>query len=466
MQIRERLTCQYVANVAAILLLSSLAIYFFSSLHREKEFYSRLKDKAASTARLLIEAHEVDTFILKTIDRKNLGSLFAEKVVIYNHKGEVIYTTDESNTLQLSGDLINQVQEEGEVRLSRGEYEVAGIPYSDGSNRYVVFAAAYDKFGVSKLRYLRIILFTVFIGSTLFVLVSGWVYSGRALAPISKVVKGVNAISARNLNARVDEGNGKDEIAQLARTFNQMLERLETAFRVQKMFVSNASHELRNPLTVICSQLEVALMKERPAHEYRITMTSVLDDMQQLTGVLNRLISLAQVSADERRLALTEVRVDELLWECMDELIKRFPAYRVKMNMEGLPEEESLLYVQADEALLKIAFLNLMENACKYSAEGEVLVELQVENGSLHILFIDKGIGIAPEELPQIFNPFYRSPKVTAIRGQGIGLSLVERIAGLHSATISVDSVVNKGTTVHVRFPASVGRAEILNPSV
>jgi signal transduction histidine kinase len=84
----------------------------------------------------------------------------------------------------------------------------------------------------------------------------------------------------------------------------------------------------------------------------------------------------------------------------------------------------------------------------------------------LHILFIDKGIGIAPEELPQIFNPFYRSPKVTAIRGQGIGLSLVDRIAGLHSATISIDSIVNKGTTVHVRFPVSVGQAKIVSPTV
>lgn len=453
MQIRERLTYQYVVSVAAILLLSLSAIYFFSALHRENEFYSRLKDKASSTAQLLIEAHEVDTTILKTIDRKNLGSLFAEKVVIFNHLGRVIYSTDEANTLQITDSLLKEVHELGEIRFSRGEYEVAGIRYSDRTNEYIVFAAAYDKFGVSKMHYLRIIMLGVFIGSIVFVFVCGWIYAGRALAPISRVVKGVNNISARNLNARLTEGNGKDEIAELSRTFNQMLERLEEAFRVQKMFVSNASHELRNPLTVICSQLEVSLMKERPAHEYRITMASVLDDIQQLSDVLNRLISLAQVSAEQTSLSLTDVRLDELLFQCAEELHKRYPAYRVRMVMEDLPEDEGELYVRADEGLLKIAFLNVMENACKYSSQKEVEIGLKAGRGGQQVYFADRGIGIAQEELSKIFQPFYRSSKVASVKGQGIGLSLVDRILRLHGATVEVNSQVDKGTRVRISFP-------------
>jgi signal transduction histidine kinase len=464
MQIRERLTYQYVANVAAILILSSLAIYFFSALHRQNEFYNRLKDKAASTAQLLIEADEVDPALLQTIDRKNLGSLFAEKVIIYNDQNTVIFSTDDTNILQITDSIRNQVRQTGEIRFSRGEYEVAGITYTDRSNHFLVFAAAYDKFGVSKLRYLSLILFAVFVASIIFVFFSGWNYAARALAPISQVVKQVNNISARNLNARVDEGNGKDEIAQLAQTFNEMLQRLETAFRMQKMFVSNASHELRNPLTVISSQLEVALIKERPAHEYRITMTSVLDDIQQLSQMLNRLISLAQVSADEARLAFGDIRLDELLWQCQDELLKRFPAYRVQIILDELPEDEQRLHIQADEPLLKIAFVNVMENACKYSPDHEVELRLRTDDQALRVYFIDRGMGIATEELPQIFEPFYRSPHVAAIKGQGIGLSLVERIIKLHRGSIHVTSEINRGTTVRIDFPVPVVQKNVVSP--
>ncbi|MEM9834815.1 MAG: ATP-binding protein [Bacteroidota bacterium] len=461
MNIRQKLTYQFAAIVAAILLVSFLAIYLFSSLHRKHEYNSRLKDKAISTAQFLIEQDEVDTTILKIIDHKNLGALFAEKVIIYNYLNEIVYSTDEDNIIQASPDMLDQLRLDGEIQFTRGNFEVAGVPYIDQYNRFIVFTAAYDIYGVSKLRNLRIILLTVFFSSILIVLLSGWVYAGRALHPMAKVVDQVRTITAQNLHVRVNEGNQQDEIAQLAKTFNSMLSRLEGAFTFQKMFVSNASHELRTPLTVVISQLEVSLLKERSVADYQRTLASVFEDIRHLTQTLNRLLALAQISAEEARLKLSRQRIDDLLWQCRDELLRQQPHYQITIDLTSLPEEEEQLYLKVDEPMLKMAFLNLMDNACKFSADHRVTVTLWADEQQIKVTFADQGVGIAPEDLPHIFEPFFRSSQTAEIRGQGIGLSIVDRIIKLHGATLQVSSQIYQGTLIEVAFPAS---KEVLSP--
>lgn len=452
MNIRQKLTYRFAAIVASILLFSFLAIYVFSAMHRKHEYNNRLKEKALSTAQFLIEQDEVDTTILKIIDQQNLGSLFAEKVVIYNYLNQVVYSTDADNTIGATSDILDQVRLEGEIQYTRGNFEVAGVPYVDRFNRFVVFAAAYDIYGVGKLRNLRIILIFVFFSSVLIVWVSGWAYAGKALHPIAHVVSQVRSITANNLHVRVDEGNQTDEIAQLAKTFNSMLSRLEKAFVLQKMFVSNASHELRTPLTVINSQLEVALLKERSPSDYQQTLTSVLEDNRNLTQTLNRLLALAQVSTEEARLKLSRERIDEMLWLCRDELLKQYPHYKIQIDLGELPEDENVLYLKVDKHMMKMVFLNLMENACKFSDKHEVKVILKTGQRRLKVQFVDRGIGIASSELSRIFEPFYRSSQTTAIRGQGIGLAIVDRIVKLHGAQLNVTSKEQEGTTVAVSF--------------
>lgn len=455
MNIRKKLTYRFAAIVATILLVSFLSIYIFSSLHRKHEYTIRLKEKAISTSQFLIEQDEVDTTILKIIDHQNLGALFAEKVVIYNYLNQVVYSTDEDNIIQASPDILDQVRLEGEVRFSRGDFEVAGVPYIDQYNRFIVFTAAYDIYGESKLRNLRIILITVFFSSISIVLLSGWVYAGRALHPMAKVVDQVKTITAHNLHIRVDEGNHQDEIAQLSKTFNSMLSRLEGAFALQKMFVSNASHELRNPLTVISSQLEVSLLKGRSAAEYQRTIASVLDDIRNLTQTLNRLLALAQISAEEARLKLSRQRIDDLLWQCRDELLRQQPHYQINIDLASLPEEEEQLYLSVDEYMLKMALLNLMDNACKFSDDHQVTVTLWADEQKIKVKFADQGVGIAPEDLPRIFEPFFRSSQTTAIKGQGLGLAIVDRIIKLHGASLNISTQVGEGTVIEITFSVS-----------
>lgn len=453
MQIRKKLTYRFIAIVAFILFFSSLAIYISSADYRRDDFYNRLLNKARNTAKLLIEVEEVDAKLLHRMEQDNPASLPEEKIVIFNYKNQRIFNTDRELELKISQDLIDQIRLEEEVRYKENGFEVVGFMFADTYDRFVVIAAGKDIYGLSKLRNLRNILLFVFAISIIIVSISGWLFAGQALHPISKLVERVNNIGITSLNLRLDEGKNQDEISQLASTFNQMLDRLEKAFNMQKNFIANASHELRTPLTAITGQLEVVLMKDREADEYRQTMSSVLDDMKSLNNTSNRLLLLAQASSETSQVDIKPLRVDDLLWQVRQELTKRHPDYSIEIGFSESMEDEAQLTITGNEQLLKTAISNLAENGCKYSNNHQVEIFVLPCPKHLHILFKDQGIGIAEQELRHIFEPFHRGTNALGYKGHGIGLSLVDRILQLHHGRIEVQSTLGKGTTFTIILP-------------
>jgi signal transduction histidine kinase len=283
--------------------------------------------------------------------------------------------------------------------------------------------------------------------------VAGWFYSGRALKPITNVVKKVEDISITSLNLRVFEGNGTDEIGRLAKTFNKMLERLETSFGMQKNFIANASHELRTPLTSINGQLEVLLMKDRSTDDYKIALASVLDDIKSLIDLSNRLLLIARTSAEDPVHFNKKIRIDEILWQAQDEIKKFNNDYRINISMDNSLTDADQMIVVGDDYLLKVAVSNLIENACKYSPDHKVDIKFSHIEKFIEVVFEDKGIGISEKDLKKIFEPFYRGDNTISFSGTGIGLPLVNQIIKNHNGTVEISSAINKGTTVKILLP-------------
>jgi signal transduction histidine kinase len=454
LNIRSRLTIQFTYIVTSVLVLFSLIIYYFSASYREAEFYSRLEKKALTTAKLLIEVKEVDYNLLKIIDRNTLNVLNKEKVIIYNNKDQLIYYSLDNDSIQnYSKTFLDQIRLLKNIRYHEGKDEAIGIIFTLNAEQYIVIASAFDNYGRSKLQNLIWIIlvgFLVSIGLTVFV---GRIYANKALKPMSDVVKQVEKITISSLDMRVNEGNGTDEIAQLAITFNQMLERLESAFEMQRRFVSNASHELRTPLTSITGQIEVSLMKSRTREEYEAILESVLEDIKNLNALSNGLLDLAKASSDISAIALHTLRIDEVLWETRDELIGRKKDYKISIAFSEPLEDEKELTMLGNHHLLKTAIINLMDNACKFSPDKSVEIFLSVKGKYLVAQFIDKGMGIDNEDMGKIFHPFFRSKNVKNIAGNGLGLSLTAKIIQLHRGTISIESQLQKGTKVTVCIP-------------
>ena len=266
------------------------------------------------------------------------------------------------------------------------------------------------------------------------------------------IIKQVDTFEATRLNKRLTIENN-DEIADLAKTFNKMLDRIEKAFDTERLFVSNASHELRTPLTSIKGQLEVGLIKNRTAEEYKALLNSTLDDVQNMATIVNGFLELAETNIDPTIVKFSNIRLDELLFAAKDEFLKRKPEYYISIEFEKIPEDESLITVWGNERLLKILILNLLDNACKFSDNKKALVKISHIDLKTILKVTDNGIGIPAEDIDKVFQPLYRAKNVAGQNGNGIGLSIVKKVTDIHKGEIQIESEINIGTTISVILP-------------
>jgi signal transduction histidine kinase len=453
MQIRTRLTIQFLLLGGIIMIIASAAIYVSSENFRRDDFYSRLMNKARGTANLLFNTDGVDANRILRIENETPAFLQNEKIVILNFKNDTVYNSDENSDIVIKNSVLERVRSGSDVTYKQDDYDVLGTLYYTKFDRFVIIAAATDAEGIQHLGKLKVILIFVCIISLLLFFVAGWFYSGRALKPISDVVKKVEEISITSLNLRVFEGNGTDEIGRLAKTFNKMLERLETSFAMQKNFIANASHELRTPLTSINGQLEVLMMKDRSAEEYKTELASVLDDIKSLIDLSNRLLLIARTSAEGPVHFNKKIRIDEILWQAQEEIVRFNSDYRINISMDNSLTDSDQMIVVGDDSLLKVAVSNLIDNACKYSNYHKVDIKFRHIEKFIEVVFEDKGIGISEIDQKKIFEPFYRGANTISFSGTGVGLALVNQIIKNHNGTIKLESEIGKGTIVTLLLP-------------
>jgi signal transduction histidine kinase len=453
MQIRTRLTLQFLLIGGIIMIVASIAIYLSSDRFRIEAFYNRLRSKSLSTANLLFNADGVDANRILRIENNSPVFLQNEKIIILNYENDTIYNSDENSDIIVNTQIVEKIRSGFDVRYKQSPYDVLGTLYITGYDRFVIIAAATDTEGSLHLEKLKIILIMVCLFSFVIFFFAGFIYSGRALKPITDVVKRVDEITITSLNLRINEGNGNDEIGRLAKTFNKMLERLETSFAMQKNFIANASHELRTPLTSINGQLEVLMMKDRSTDEYKAALGSVLDDIKSLIYLSNRLLLIARTSAEGPVHFNKSIRIDEILWQAKEELNRFYNEYKINIFIDSSLTDADQMIVVGDDYLLKVAISNIIENGCKYSKDHSVDIKLKHVENFIHIDFEDKGIGISEEDMRKIFEPFYRGANTISIAGTGIGLALVSQIIKNHNGSVKIDSQLNKGTVVTVLLP-------------
>ncbi len=452
MQIRTKLTLQFIVLVAGILLLSLFIIYVKFQKMTEDEFYNSLRSKALMTAEMVLH----DEQNLKPLDESKVEDSvlpFRENVVIYNADLKRVFAFNRAAEPLPEKTLLN-LKNASETHFQQGELLALGIRHVSKSGReYVIVAeSVFNSEELSNLRNILIVSFFLCIG---IVAAGGWFYAGQAMSPVARIVNEVDNILPSDLSARLNVQNNHDEISRLVMTFNRLLDRIQFAFRMQKSFISNVSHELKNPLSVIIAQLEIALDKNRSQDEYRTTLVSVLEDSRELDEVTEKLLQLARVHSEGANIAFEQVRLDEIMLQTRASLLRLHPDYHIAFDIEGIPESEEQLCVHGNEPLLRSAFQNLMDNGCKFSPDKKVEVKIHFDPVGRHRVEIaDKGPGIPSKDLQLIFQPFYRSSQSIHVRGSGIGLSLVDSIMRLHRVALDVTSQQGKGTTFKMSFPA------------
>jgi signal transduction histidine kinase len=272
-----------------------------------------------------------------------------------------------------------------------------------------------------------------------------------AFKPITSMVHTTRSITAAKLDSRLPLPQTKDEIRELAETLNEMMERIDAAFRTQRQFVADASHEIRTPLTIIRSELEFA---ERNAGkpEAEKSLHIALEELERLSRLTDGLLLLTRLDSPGFSLKTRTVRLDELLIECVQNLKNATVQRSVSIELHI----DNAVEVPADRDRLKSVVLNLLDNALHYSPEGGVIhLSLTIpSNDAIQIIVEDSGPGIAPYDLPHIFKRFYRADTERAREnGSGLGLAIALQVVQLHGGNISVESTLGVGSKFIVELP-------------
>ncbi len=327
MPVRFRITLIFSILVFIILSLVCSGIYYFSYKARINTIKTRLTNRAITTARLLSQREIFDRSLVQRIDSSTTIAIKDKSVQAYDYQNRRIYRYSDlpNDTLQIYEEKLDEARMKGNVFFSDGEKETVGYYYDKSSPRIVIFVAGEDEEGKANLKNLFRILVVSFLIGNIFVLISGYLFSRGLLLPIAKISKDVADISAQNLTRRIETGNTKDEWFKLSVTLNELLNRLQESFDLQRRFISNASHELSTPLTSISSQIEVSLQRKREAPQYEKVMRSIYQDVKHMSKLTQTLLEFAKASGDKGGLEINLIRIDEVILNIPSEMVKLNP---------------------------------------------------------------------------------------------------------------------------------------------
>ncbi|MDH5475642.1 MAG: HAMP domain-containing histidine kinase [Cyclobacteriaceae bacterium] len=448
MKISTRLSATSSIIASSIFVIFGVTVYLFSSYYRKYDFQERLKERVVITEKIFLEKESFSPSELEKINDQFLHTLPEETEEVLLIQNEVLPIFEYNYPDEIKSEFIAQKTFNFEYSDIQG---VSRIFQVKGKN-YLVIVTAVDTIGLQNLSFLKnIIILLVLIGIPL-IFIGSFVITKRALLPISKKINNANKISASNLHQRLRVYNPDDEIGKMAIAFNHLLDRLEESFDSQKSFISNASHEIKNPLTAIMGEAEIAMSKTRSNEEYLESLSIILKEAETLSATVNNLLQLSKVAANEENIKFETIQFDDFLNEIKRSYDFINPANKITLSIAHVKERQ-LFLILGNKNLLSTAILNLFDNACKFSSNGKVQVMLSISENQVILLIKDKGIGIDEIDIGKIMTPFYRGGNALKITGSGIGLSLSSKIMSIHHGTLEIKSKINVGTDVYVKLP-------------
>lgn len=456
--IRFRLVLWFTAILAIVLFAFSSFIYLSQTRDIRGDALYRLDRKSVSIAAALsssgtptLTLQELDIFVLLSAN----GKVVASRGVVSDKDVVALVKNAQQASVQSgeggSQSYISWIEERGD---SHTHYMFIAKPIPNG---VIILGNPFDPYNLFNR-----LTVTLLIGSllTLAVAIGGGLWlADRAMRPVQTITQAAREISDTDLSRRLNL-KSKNELGELADTFDGMVARLQSAFERQRQFVADASHELRTPLTIVNLEASRALASRRTGPEYERALNVIRSENEFMSHLVNDLLTLArmdsgQMAMDKNLLDLSDVALDAI--ERLEPLAERI---HVTLEAGDLPET----ILSGDRQYLLQMLSNLIENGIKYTSgkDRRVKVETGQTDDEAWVRVSDNGVGIPEESLPHLFDRFYRVDKVRTrndeeeqASGSGLGLSIVHWIAQAHGGKVNVESKVGEGTTFEVRFKTS-----------
>ncbi|MCF6360676.1 MAG: HAMP domain-containing histidine kinase [Cyclobacteriaceae bacterium] len=276
--------------------------------------------------------------------------------------------------------------------------------------------------------------------------------AGRSIKPIQKITNTANHITRNNLNERIELPKNKDELYTLTASINELLQRMQDALEREKQFTSDASHELRTPLSVLIGTLEVLIRKPRTEAEYKEKITYSIAEINRMSETVDQLLMLARTDNPSRLVETHQIEPIAIIDAVLIRHKEQIKHHSLKIDVMAADEIQLI----SNPYYLDLIFDNLLSNAIKYSHQnGSIQISFSKSVAGIKCTIADQGIGIANEDISQIYNPFFRSNPLTnkRVKGNGLGLSIVKKACDSLGVHIKIDSKIEEGTQISLLFP-------------
>lgn len=449
MKIQHKITLGSTALFGVVFIIAAVVIYtsFYNSSRHI--FYSELARTAKIAGMFYLEKDELTKDQYQPIEEAFYNLSPDQKISIYDEQDSIAFDTEQHQSQSVIPRL-DEIRRKRTLNFKRGHDYYHGLFYEDNQGDFVVLVKAQSPLIQNQLQNLGLILLLSFLlGMTLLILLTSWL-SKLAYSPVRHTIKQVNELDLNQKPLKLSYRPTGDELEELFEAFNGLLKEIEQTYEQQKNFVDYASHELKTPLSAIINYSELSLQRERSLSDYKETARVVLQESERLQGILKNLLTFSSLNRVVHQ--KNTIRIDELIWDIIEQLAAKYKEERFQVNLNIKPEDFKVLNFKGNETLLAIALFNLVENAAKFSDPTSVQINFNHESGQLILEIIDEGVGISQPDLHKIAQPFYRASKVTNLEGSGLGVSIALRILELHEIDFLIESKEDKGTKVVLRF--------------
>ncbi|AXX93699.1 two-component system sensor histidine kinase [Malaciobacter molluscorum LMG 25693] len=451
LSIKKKLLIYNIIIQTIILLLFSFSLY--------KTLESSSKDKLESTLKVIVL--DVVDDIVEHKDKLTKRVFNEEKeykfkplyirLLKIDDTYEVINSTIFPNDIKENINELKNINKNNIVFNYQKDYIISQMKLFLNNQNYVVEVATNFDTINSTLENILYILFFIVPIILIISIIAGYFLIYKSFVPIELMLNNLKNINASDLSKRLESKNMNDEIDLLANEINNLLQRLQLSFEKISQFSSDASHELKTPLTIIRGEIEIALRKDRTTKEYKESFENCLDEILVIQQTIDDLLFLAK----EEYEVLEETKEDVYLDEVTNEAYKEMLSFAKLRDIKLLCKIDEPIQIKGHHKLLKIAIKNIIKNAITFSHKNEDVYIKNYSDDAYYIISIeDKGIGISKEDQKKIFEKFFRTDKSRNKEsgGTGLGMSIVKKIVKIHKGEIELKSQENKGTCVYFKF--------------
>lgn len=455
MRLRNKILLYFSSTIITLIALTFFVIFLLFDSFREEEFQQRQKEKILLTIKLLSEYKEIGEDLTSIMDKLTIHDFYDEKMLIFDANKKPIYASVDDLEILKTKEFLGSITSNNIwLETKEGQYDVIGMYHLSENGEFYALSKAFDKFGYSKLSFLKNVLIVLFLLFTIAVVsISLWL-SSYISKPITDLASKMEHYTIENQKPDLNKKSNTHEIVYLNHMFNNMIDRVENAYSYQKHITSHISHELKTPVAILVSELE-KISKNSDLSSIKNQLHLQIEKTKSLGDIINALLRLSKLDLGQN-LPEENLRIDELLLDIINEISSLNTNFYFDIQYLQTDSNENYLCINGNSMLIKLALYNILNNCISYSDNDTALITIDAQPKQLTLQISNSGPIIEPHEQKLLFDYYFRGKNSEGKTGFGLGLVLSKKIFNLFNGSIKYQNPAENINLFTIRFEKNV----------